>query len=511
MARQGDVDADVVIAGWGPVGGLLAALLGTRGVRTVVVEPSERPYPKPRAAVLDSEAIRVLATLPGMPPLDDWSVPVRRSGAVGPDHRPVFMLEVTAQAYGLPQVVRIDQPALEAGLRDVAAGTGRVEVLGGRSVSGVEQDDDRVVAVLDDGRRVTGRWLVGCDGARGAVREAAGIGFPGDTYRQPWLVVDAATRAGGGPEADGATRAGGRGAGVGGVTDGAAAVAFVLDPDRPAVAMSQAGRWRWEWMLRPGEDPEAMTRPDRVAEFVRPWTDPAGLDVQRAAVFTFHARTAERWRAGRVLLAGDAAHAMPPFAGAGLGMGLRDAVALAWRLVDVTAGRGGSDLLDGYERERRPDVERTTAMAVRIGRVVQTRSRAASGLTRGVLRVLGAAPGLRTRFGDRPRPPRRLPASVAGPLPKAGHVLPNPQVRVAGGAPVRLDEVIGYRWAFIGHGCDPRTAAAADRPDAVLLSLDHPHPAAGCRPIEDLDGLLTGAPGTVTAVRPDRFLRGVLR
>ncbi|MEU8612019.1 hypothetical protein AB0C29_28940, partial [Actinoplanes sp. NPDC048791] len=105
----------------------------------------------------------------------------------------------------------------------------------------------------------------------------------------------------------------------------------------------------------------------------------------------------------------------------------------------------------------------------------------------------------------------RLPRAVAGPLPQAGHVLANPWVRVAGGPPVRLDDVIGYRWAFLGHGCDPRRVPEAERPGAVHLALDLADPAPGCLAVEDLDGLLRGAAGTVTAVRPDRFLLGVLR
>jgi 3-(3-hydroxy-phenyl)propionate hydroxylase len=325
------------------------------------------------------------------------------------------------------------------------------------------------------------------------VRDQAGIAFAGATFAQPWLVVDAAT------SATGET-------GVDGTAAGHPTVAFVLDPARPAVAMSGPGRWRWEWMLLPGERPEAMTRPEKVRELVAPWTDPDLLEVHRAAVFTFHARMAERWRAGRVLLAGDAAHAMPPFAGAGLAMGIRDAGALAWRL----AGAGDPGGLDAYERERRPDVARTTTLALRIGRVLQTRNPAAALVFRGLVRGLNAVPGLRSRLGDRPIPPRRLPRAVAGPLPRAGEVLPNPRVRVAGGPPVRLDDVIGYRWAFLGHGCDPRGTPGTDRHGAVHLALDLPAPAPGCQALEDLDGLLEGAPGTVTAVRPDRFLLGVL-
>lgn len=499
MDTDDPIRTAVIVAGMGPVGAALAALLGSRGVPTVVVEPQNQPYPKPRAAVLDVEAIRALAMVPGLPPLEAWATPLARNGAVDRDHRPLFMIEHTARAYGYPQIVRLDQPALEAALRVAATGTGCVQILAGRSVRGVEQDSDRVTALLDDGRRVTAQWLVGCDGAGSAVRAAAGIGFPGETFTQPWLVVDAVVRAG----ADTTP-------GVGGTTDGCAGITFVLDPARPHVAMSQRDRWRWEWMLLPGEDPRAMVATDSVRSLIGDWVKPADLDIERATVYTFYARMADRWRAGRVLLAGDAAHAMPPFAGLGLGLGIRDASALAWRLAEVVSGAGSPQLLDGYEDDRKPDIKRTTALALRIGRLVQTRNRVTMRLSRGVLRALAALPGLRSRLGREPMPARRLPRAVAGPLPDAGRVLPNPRVSVRGGPPVRLDEVIGYRWAYIGHGCDPRTVATEIPHDTVLLTLHHPDAAPGCLPITDLDGLLIGRPGSVTVARPDRFLRGTL-
>jgi 3-(3-hydroxy-phenyl)propionate hydroxylase len=199
---------------------------------------------------------------------------------------------------------------------------------------------------------------------------------------------------------------------------------------------------------------------------------------------------------------------MPPFAGAGLAMGLRDAATLAWRLAEVVRGVTGPEHLDAYERERRPDVAATTTLARRIGRIVMTRNRLGARFFRGAVRGLAAVPGLQSRLGGHPLPARRLRRALAGQLPRAGRVLPNPRVRVAGGPPVRLDDVIGYRWAFIGHGCDPRTAAGARARDAVLLTVGHDVP--GCLAIEDLDGQLTGTAGTVTAVRPDRFLLGVL-
>src|SRR5688500_14953589 len=141
-------EAAVVVAGLGPVGGVLAALLGAQGVPTVVVEPNVRPYPKPRAAVLEIESIRLLSLIPGMAPHTAWSVPMTRNGAVGADRRPLFLMAHRAQAFGHPQIVRIDQPALEAALRAALAELPSVEILAGRSVQGVEQSAQRVVAVL---------------------------------------------------------------------------------------------------------------------------------------------------------------------------------------------------------------------------------------------------------------------------------------------------------------------------------------------------------------------------
>ena len=195
------------------------------------------------------------------------------------------------------------------------------------------------------------------------------------------------------------------------------------------VTMSLPGAYRWEWMLLPGEDPARMVDETIVRELISAWVDPETVRVRRAAVFTFHARMAARWRLGRVLLAGDAAHSMPPFVGQGLGSGIRDAANLAWRLGQVARGLDDQELLDGYERERRPDVRATTRMALRTGRIVQSRSRLGSALLRSVIRTAGAVPGLEAFVGRRAQlwracpgaPPVRIPTPV-GSCPTPGSV-----------------------------------------------------------------------------------------
>ena len=147
---------------------------------------------------------------------------------------------------------------------------------------------------------------------------------------------------------------------------------FVGDPARPIVSLPMSpGRHRWEWMLHPGEDEQPFLEHDRIRALLDRWVTDEHVEVERAVIYTFHARTAARWRAGRVLLAGDAAHVMPPFVGQGFSSGARDAGNLAWKL-DAVLNGAPEALLDTYEAERRPHVTGMQTMAVRWGGVVQT-------------------------------------------------------------------------------------------------------------------------------------------
>ena len=343
---------DVAIVGLGPVGAALAAHLGQRGLRVLALEREAAPHSLPRAAHLDGHALRALAEA-GVEvvgrPLDGFDL-VDRYGRLLLRGRPR-----EAPPTGFPSGLLVHQPTVERALRRRLATLPDVEVRLGHAVERVEDvGDGVVVSGIGPGGpfRVRAARAVGCDGARSLVREAVGADLRGSGFDQSWLVVDVLLR-----DAEAGRALPGR-------------LLQVADPAGPATYVPFADpRRRWEFMLSAAADAEGARQPEAVRARLAPYVDPEAIAIERAAVYTFHDLVASRWRRGRLVLAGDAAHQMPPFLGQGLGAGLRDVRALAPLLAEVTRG-APLDRLDAYEAERQPHVEATVRQAVRLGRLV---------------------------------------------------------------------------------------------------------------------------------------------
>ena len=492
-------DVEVLVVGFGPVGAVTAILLGAAGIRTHVVDREAEPFPLPRAVAADDEVLRILTGLPGCGDLLDEMTVGRRVRLTGRHGQPLVTLEFDETPLGHPGYAFFTQPALERRLRAVAASLPSVSVETGTALHTWSQDSRGVTAVLRTAtgeRRQRAIWLLGCDGAASAVRTGLAIGYGGSTFAEPWLVVDVA---------------GERPSHLDEFT-------FRCDPTRPSVSVPTPGGHRFEWMLLPGETPEQMLDPTVVRSLLRSELGECELPLVRAAVYTFHARVAARWRAGRVFLVGDAAHAMPPFAGQGLGAGVRDADNLTWKLAEVLAGRAGDALLDSYEGERRAHVREMVALSRLVGALVSTGDSRAAAVRDGVLRTLARSPGVGPwlrRAGPKPPPglPRRtVPKLVDRRGARGGRLIPSPRVRRPDGGVVRLAEHLGRRWAVLGLGVDPAAVTGADvlafwdERDAAILGL-------GTGGFEDLDGTVTGLgeTGDILVVRPDGHLLAILR
>jgi hypothetical protein len=210
---------------------------------------------------------------------------------------------------------------------------------------------ENVVVRDADGGAVRARYAVGGDGANSTVRDLVGLETHDLGFFYDWLIVDV-------------------------VLDRPRVFdplnLQICDPARPTTVVSGGpGRRRWEFMRLPGESLDELNDEARAWELLADWdVTPGNARLERHAVYTFQARYAERWRSGRVLIAGDAAHQMPPFAGQGMCAGIRDAANLAWKLDLVLTGQAPDAVLDSYDQERLPSARQAIELSIELGKVI---------------------------------------------------------------------------------------------------------------------------------------------
>jgi len=354
-------DCDVLVVGLGPVGSVLTALLAERGVRSIAIDKDAAPYPLPRAVHFDHEIMRIFQQLGVAEQMRLCARDLPNYEFRAADGRVLMQLRPPRETpSGWGGGYMFHQPSLEGVLRARLAALPSADVRLGQRLDGLVQDAEGVTATVatpTGDAAIRARYLVGCDGASSLVREAIGGGLFDYQFDEPWLVVDVKVPAGcRTPDIN----------------------IQLCDPARPTTCvLSGPGRHRWEFMLLPGETAEAMMDDVVVQGLIRPW-DCGPVEIERKAVYRFHGLVANRWRNGRLMIAGDAAHQTPPFAGQGMCAGIRDAANLAWKLEAILRGSASAALLDSYQAEREPHVRSAIELAIGMGRVVCTLDRAAA-------------------------------------------------------------------------------------------------------------------------------------
>ena len=351
MGHQIELDAEIAVVGYGPVGKTLSVLLAQQGHSVVVADRRTSPYPLPRAVHFDHEVARIfqscgigaeLAQITEPADIYEWrngqGITLLRLGRIG------------AGTSGWPESLMFHQPALEELLDRRARDLG-VEVRRGLEVTGIAQDDDCLTLHADNGQVVRARYAIGCDGANTTVGRLAGLPTHDLGFSYDWLIADVVLRQ---PRVFDPVNV------------------QVCDPARPTTIVSGGpGRRRWEFMRLEHETLDELNSETRAWELLEHWdVRPDNATLERHAVYTFNARHAERWRTGRVLLAGDAAHQMPPFAGQGMCSGIRDAANLAWKIGLVLTDRAPDELLGTYEQERRPSACQAIEFSVELGKII---------------------------------------------------------------------------------------------------------------------------------------------
>jgi 2-polyprenyl-6-methoxyphenol hydroxylase-like FAD-dependent oxidoreductase len=356
-------DCDVVVVGAGPVGQVTALLLAQQGLQVIVLERWEKPYPLPRAVALAHDVVRVLHALglgPGLAGLlEPWGQDGQECLLESADGQKLVETRYALNSQsGHPQMSGFSQPELELVLEDRVHEATGIDQYRGVTVRSLRAAADavEVVAVDRDGTEkiVSARYVVGCDGANSVVRNQIGAPITDLRFDRDWLVVDVVPH--------------------GSLPDSMRRIGQRLDPARPTTFVSAGpNRRRFEFMILPVEDADVLDTDAATWELLAPWGfDPTNATLTRHARYTFRARWATRWRAGRILLAGDAAHQMPPFLGQGLNSGIRDAANLAWRLALVAGDAAPDALLDDYATERCDQVATIVAETVAMGELICT-------------------------------------------------------------------------------------------------------------------------------------------
>jgi 2-polyprenyl-6-methoxyphenol hydroxylase-like FAD-dependent oxidoreductase len=492
---------DVVIVGAGPVGLALGRMLGLRGHQVLILERWPKAYPLPRAVHFDDEigrvfqsmglAEQVMAISEAVSDFYEWR------NAAG---EALVRIDWSGRGpCGWPTANFFSQPQLEQVLAAAVAEMPNVALRRDAEVVEIDDRGSALEVTFASAKAncgvVSGRFVVGCDGANSFVRERMGATIHDQGFFFDWLIVDTI------PLDD---------------LDWSPQNWQLCDPARPTTVVSGGpGRRRWEFMRLPGESRDELDTADRAWELLRAWgRTPENTRLERHAVYTFAARWADCWNHDRLAIAGDAAHQMPPFAGQGMCSGLRDADNLCWKLDRVLRGESDIALLDSYTSERRVHIQHAIAMSVELGRIicVLDEDQAAERDMRMI--AGGADPDRVLPVNVQPVLGQGVTADIGDVVALRGTLSPQFPVLHKGRLDL-LDEATGLGAALLIYGTDQRAAAQLDSAlvdDAELTVLTIA--AGGGGDLDDPTNLWTqwfdswGI--TCVLIRPDHYVFGAL-
>ena len=345
---------DICIIGYGPVGATLSGLLSSLGLSVLVIEKNNGVSPTARAINTDSEQLRTFNFLNIAPKIIANSRKIKKVHFTDSEFNPYSTIDIPKEDnLGWPPALLFYQPELETIIRDSNLKYKNLKILENTKAVNIEDTNPIRVDIRNDRKdsRIYCKYLIGCDGANSFVRKYIDSKLIDFGFDQDWIVIDAHTTKQIDISKDEAKQ--------------------ICDPNRlQTYVPGRRNHKRFEFKLLKGETKKDFTK-KKVWELLSPWINRNNSKIERAVVYKFHACIAEKWRDKNIFIAGDAAHQMPPFLGAGMGTGIRDVFNLAWKVYLVIKGKAGENLLETYQLEREPHANWTIQQAKLIGEMME--------------------------------------------------------------------------------------------------------------------------------------------
>ena len=349
---------DVAIVGFGPTGGTLANLLALQGFSILIIEKEKSFYPLPRAVHFDDEIMRVFQTIGITDKFLKHTIINKGTKFVNSKNRVVldWPRPRSITENGWYPSYRFHQPDLERKLRRRLKDFKKVSIMQNTKVNSLKEEKNSVKICIENINNnkiseITAKYIIGCDGARSTIRKQIKAKFQNLGFTQKWAVVDLILKKNKKELPDRTIQ--------------------YSNSKRPATYCRNVGkRRRWEFAINNNESEKKVLSNSYIWNFLKPWLKPSEALMERKTIYTFQSAISKKWKKGRVFLAGDAAHLMPPFMGQGMCAGVRDASNLAWKIAYCLKNNHSEKLLNTYQSERYSNVIEYIKTTVKMGEFV---------------------------------------------------------------------------------------------------------------------------------------------
>ena len=349
---------DVAIVGFGPTGGTLANLLALQGFSILIIEKEKSFYPLPRAVHFDDEIMRVFQTIGITDKFLKHTIINKGTKFVNSKNQVVldWPRPRSITENGWYPSYRFHQPDLERKLRRRLKDFKKVSVMQNTKVNSLKEEKNSVKIYIENINNnkiseIRAKYIIGCDGARSTIRKQIKAKFQNLGFTQKWAVVDLILKKNKKELPDRTIQ--------------------YSNSKRPATYCRNVGkRRRWEFAINNKESEKKVLSNSYIWNFLKPWLKPSEALMERKTIYTFQSAISKKWKKGRVFLAGDAAHLMPPFMGQGMCAGVRDASNLAWKIAYCLKNNHSEKLLNTYQSERYSNVIEYIKTTVKMGEFV---------------------------------------------------------------------------------------------------------------------------------------------